>query len=128
MRHSNITATCPIDNQLVLDKDISLLNMANPTGKKISAKASTDKPSGKPPPGDRIFGLEASICLYEKEDGDETKKIEKTEILVVYYSNLAESKQKLIKSQFSYIDTFNHEGPMVINTMRDLTAEVFEHL
>ena len=38
------------------------------------------------------------------------------------------SKEKLIKSQFPYIDMFDHEGPVVINAMRDLTVGVFENL
>ena len=31
-------------------------------------------------------------------------------------------------SLVSYINTFDHEGTVVINVMRDLTAGVFEHL
>ena len=38
------------------------------------------------------------------------------------------SKQNLVKRQFPYIDTFDHEEPVVINAMRDLTVGVFEHL
>ena len=128
MRHSNITATRPIDNQLVLDKDISLLNTAKSISKKSSAKASSANNLVKPSPRDKSFGLEPAIRFYEIEDGDETEKGEKSEILVVYDSSLAESKQNLIKRQFPYIDTFDHEGPVVINTMHNLTSGVFEHL
>ena len=128
MRHSNITATRPIDNRLVLDNYISLLTMAKTISKKISVKASTAKPLGKPPPGDKTCGIEPDIRFYEIEDGDETEKGEESEILVVYDSSLAASKKNLVKRQFPYIDTFDHEGPVVINTMRNLTVGVFEHL
>ena len=128
MRHININATCPIDNQLVLDKDIFLLNMANPISKKISVKDSTTKPSDKPPPGYKTCGLDIAIRFYEIEDGDETEKVEEAEILFIYYSSLQASNQNLVKMQFPYIDTFNHEVPVVINTMRDLTSRLFEHL
>ena len=84
MRHSNITATCLIDNLLVLDSYICLLNMANPISKKSSVKASMDKPLGKPLPGDKTCGFEPDIRIYEIEDGDETEKGEEAEILVVY--------------------------------------------
>ena len=30
--------------------------------------------------------------------------------------------------QFPYTDTFNHEGPVVINSIHYLTVRVFEHL
>ena len=74
MRHCNITATRPIDNQLVLDKDISLLNMENYISKKISVKASVAKPLVKPPPGDKSLGLGTAIRFYDIEDRDETGK------------------------------------------------------
>ena len=51
--------------------------MANPISKKISVKASTAKPSGKPPPGDITYGIEPYIRFYEIEDGYETEKREK---------------------------------------------------
>ena len=128
MRHSTITATCPIDNRTVLDKDIYLLNMANPISMKISVKASTTMPLGKPLPGDKIFRLDPAIHFYEIEDRDESEKCEESEILVVYDSSLAASKQILFKRQFPCINMFNHEGPVVINAMHDLTVRLFEHL
>ena len=102
--------------------------MAKPISNKISVKASTAKPLGKPPPRDKTCGLEPYIRFYEIEDGDDTEKVEESEILVVYDSSLAASKKNLIKRQFPYIDTFDHEGPVVINVMRNLTVRVFEHL
>ena len=75
MWHSNITATRPIGNLLVLDKYISLLNIVKPISKKISVKASTAKPLVKPPPGDKTFGIVSDIRLYEIEDGDDTDKV-----------------------------------------------------
>ena len=74
MRHSNITATCTIDNRLVLDKYISLMTTAKTISKKRSVKDSEAKPSGKPQPGDKNVGLEPAISYYDIEDGDETGK------------------------------------------------------
>ena len=47
--------------------------MANTISKKISVKASADKPSGKPSPGDKTLGIEPDIRVYTIEDGDETE-------------------------------------------------------
>ena len=58
----------------MLDKEISLLTMDNTTSKKISVKDSSAKPSGKPPPGDKTFGIEPEIRFYAIEDCDETEK------------------------------------------------------
>ena len=125
MRHSNITITRPIDNRIVLDKDISLLNIEKSISKKSSVKSSEAKPSRKPPPRDKSLGLEPAIRFYDIEDIYETENGEEIEILVVYDSSLAESKQNLVKRQFPYIDTFDHEGPVVINDMQNLTVGVF---
>ena len=38
------------------------------------------------------------------------------------------SKKNLVKREFPYSNTFDHEGLAVVNTMRDLTSGVFEHL
>ena len=38
------------------------------------------------------------------------------------------SKQNLMKRKFPYIDTFDHNGPVVIGAMHNLTVGVFEHL
>ena len=40
------------------------------------------------------------------------KKENKAEILVVYDSIFAASKQNLVKRQFPYLNMFNHEGPV----------------
>ena len=82
--------------------------MANSISKKSSIKASTAKPSGKLPSGDKNCGLETAIRFYGIEDGDETEKGEESEILVIYYSSLVASKQNLVKKQFPYINTFDH--------------------
>ena len=102
--------------------------MSKSISKKISVNALAAKTLGKPQPGDNSFGLDLDIRFYDTEDGDETKKGEETEILVVYDSSLAASKQKFVKRQFPYIDTFDHGGPVVINVMRDLNVGVIEHL
>ena len=59
--------------------------------KKISVKASADKPLGKPAPRDKTFGFDPDIHLYDTDDGEEAGKGEETEILVVYDSSLAAS-------------------------------------
>ena len=102
--------------------------MANTISDKSSVKASEAKPSGKPPPGDKTFGLDPAIRFYSIEDRDKTEKGEESEILVVYDSSLTSSKQNLVKRQFPYIDMFDQEGPVVINAMRDLTVRVFNYL
>ena len=76
MWHGNITDTRPIDNPLLLDKDISLLNMENSVSNKISVKASASKTSAKPLPGDKNCWLEPDIRFYGIEDGDDTEKVE----------------------------------------------------
>ena len=82
MWHSNITATRTIDYRLVLDIDISILTMTKTISKKSSVKASTaktlDKPSGKPPPGDKTFGIEPAISFYVIEDSDDTEEGEES--------------------------------------------------
>ena len=57
--------------------------MAKTISKKSSIKASSAKTLGKPPPGDKTFGIEPVIRFYYIEDDDETEKVEETEILVV---------------------------------------------
>ena len=79
-------------------------------------------------PRDKTFFLDPAIRFYAIEYGDETEKEEEEEILVVYDSSLALSNQNLVKRQFPYINTFDHEGPVVISAMRNLTVGVFEHL
>ena len=67
MRYSNITATFPIENWLVLkgnmEKSVSLK----------STKDLTSNPNGKPPPGDKTLRLEPAIHFYEIEAGDKTE-------------------------------------------------------
>ena len=43
--------------------------------KKSSDKASVSKPLGKPPPGDKTFGIEPTIHFCAIEDVDETEKV-----------------------------------------------------
>ena len=102
--------------------------MVKTISKKIYVKSSAAKPSGKPLHGDKTFGIEPAICLYAIEYSDDTEKVEEAEILAVYKSSLVESKQNLVKMQFPYIDMFDHEVPVVIGAMRNLTVGFFEHL
>ena len=62
------------------------------------------------------------------EDSDETSEGEEAEILVVHDSSLLVSKQNLVKRKFLYIDMFDHEGPAVVNAMRELNAECLSTL
>ena len=75
MRHINITATRPVDNRLVFDKDISLLNMKKSISNKISFKASEANPLGNPPSGDKSCGIEPDIRFYDIEDVDDTETL-----------------------------------------------------
>ena len=102
--------------------------MENTISKKISAEASAAKPLVKPTPGDKSLGLDTDIWFYAIEDIDDHEEGEEVEIFVVYDSSLAASKQNLVKRKFTYIYTFDHEGPAFIIMMRDLTAVVCEHL
>ena len=79
-------------------------------------------------PGNKNLGIHPTICLYEIEDDDKTEEGEEKEIFVIQSSSLAASKQNLVKRKFHWIDTFDNEGPSVINAMHDLTVRVFEHL
>ena len=48
--------------------------MARSISRKSSVKASTDKPSGNTPTGDKTPGIEPSIRFYELEDSDNTEE------------------------------------------------------
>ena len=96
--------------------------MTKTISKKRYVKDSTSKPSGKPAPGDKTFGLEPEIRFYDIEDGGETEEGEESEIFIVYESSLAASKQNLVNRNFPYIVTFDDEGPLVISTMRNLSV------
>ena len=48
--------------------------MVKTVGKRNIAKASTAKPSGKPPPGGKSLGLDPAIRLYLIENGDNTEE------------------------------------------------------
>ena len=102
--------------------------MAKTISNKISVKASSAKPLGKPPTGVKNLGIDPAICFYAVEDGDETEEGEEAYIIFVYDSSLATSKQNLVKRKFPYIYIFYYDEPVVISTMRDITARVFDHL
>ena len=67
--------------------------MARYVSKRSSAEASTAKYLGNRPPVDKTLWLEPATRFYEIEDVYETEKGEEAEILVVYDSSLAASKQ-----------------------------------
>ena len=48
--------------------------MSKTISKKSYVIASADKPLGKPPPGDKIFGLEPEIRFYAIEDSEKTEE------------------------------------------------------
>ena len=102
--------------------------MANTISRKRSVNASSSKPLEKPQPGYKYFRLETEIRFYELEDIDNTEDGEEAQILITHDKSLVVSKQNLVKRKFPYIITFNHEGPVVLRTMCDLTCGVFEHL
>ena len=56
----------------MLDKDISFPNMEKSISKKNSVKDSASKPSGKTLPGDKFFGLDPDVLLYDIEDRYDT--------------------------------------------------------
>ena len=102
--------------------------MANTISNKSSVKASAAKSSGNPLLRDKTVELDPDIHFYAIENVDDTEEVEESEILAVYDSGLAASKQNLVKRKFNYINTFDHEKPAVISAMRDQTVGVFEHL
>ena len=102
--------------------------MANTISKEILVKDSAANPSGKPPPRDETLGLDPEIRFYAIYDTDETEEGEGSEILFIHNSNLAVSKQNLVKRNFPYINTFDHEGPALVSAMRDLIFWVIENL
>ena len=53
---------------------------------------------------------------------------EEAEILITHDKILVESKQNLVKRKCPCIDMFDHEGPVVVRAMRNLTSGVFNHL
>ena len=58
--------------------------MARSISKRNQAKASSAKPSDKPPPGDKTLGLEPDIHFYLIQDGDKTGEGEEIEILIIH--------------------------------------------
>ena len=73
-----------------------------------TVKASTTKPNGKTPPGDKYLGIEIYIRFYEIEDGDNNDEGKESEIIVIHNLSLMVSKQNLIRCKFPYIDTLYH--------------------
>ena len=102
--------------------------MEKTISKKISVNTSVAKPSVKPPPRDKNLGLETAIRFCDIEDSYKTEEGEEAEILVVHDSKCLVSKKKLVRRNFPYTNTFDHEGPAVVSAIRDLNVGVFEHL
>ena len=65
------------------------------------------------------------INFYALEDGDDTEEVKESEILVIHDSSLAAYNQKFVKRKFSFINTFDHEGPAEVSAMGNLTSRVF---
>ena len=101
---------------------------ARTISKRNSEKASTSKPSGNPPPGDKSLEIEPDIRFYKIEYDDKAEEGEDTEILTIQDKSLVTTKQNLVKTNFPHIDTFDHTGPTVVRTMRDLPGRVFDRL
>ena len=49
-----------------------------------TAKASTAKPNGKPPPVDKTLGIDPYTHFYEIEEFDNTEEGEEAEILFIH--------------------------------------------
>ena len=73
------------------------MKMARSIIKINPAKALTYNTLVNPLNGDKFVGIDTSIYLYEIEDGDKTKEVEESEILVICDLSLAAIDQKLIK-------------------------------
>ena len=58
--------------------------MAESIGKRNQAKASTAKPSGKPPPSDKSLWLEPDIRFCFVKEGYKTEYGEEAEILIIH--------------------------------------------
>ena len=97
--------------------------MGKTNSKKSYVKTSADKPTRKPPPGDKTPGLDPERRFYAIEDSDNTKEGEESEIIVFHDSSLAVFKKNLVNRKCPYINTFNNEGPTVASTMIDLTRD-----
>ena len=65
------------------------------------------------------------INFYALEDGDDTEEVKESEILFINDSSLAAYNQKFVKRKFSFINTFDHEGPAEVSAMGNLTIRVF---
>ena len=102
--------------------------MGKNTSKKISVKISAAQPSGNTPLGDKTWGIETAIKFYDIYDRDDTEEGEESEILVVHESSLTISKKNLVKRELPYIDTFDHEGPVAVSVIHNITIGIFEHL
>ena len=50
-----------------------------------TVNASTSKPNGKPPHGDKFPGIDPAICFNEIYNVDRTDEAEVSEILIMHY-------------------------------------------
>ena len=78
--------------------------------------------------GIKPVGLSQISASMKNNTEMRLKKGKNYKSFFVYNSSLGVSKQNLVKRQFPYIDTFDHEGPVVINAIRNLTVGVSEYL
>ena len=122
MQHSNITATRPFENLLVL-RNSKFPKILKTISNKRYVKASAANPTINPPPGHKTPGIETAIHFFDIEYGDKTEEVEEVEILVIHDSSLVLYKQNLFKRKFTYIDTFNHEVPAVVSDMFNCQLE-----
>ena len=127
MRHSNIDATHPIDIRLVL-KD---WNFSKTCVKQLVRKSQLrpQQPShwAGLRPGINSGDWAINLLLYIIRRWWDYRSIRSRNPCPPWLKPCSILK-KLVKTKFPHIDTFNHEGPAVVNAMRDLTSRVFEHL
>ena len=74
--------------------------MAKTISKKSSVKASSEKPSGKPLPGDKTFGIEPDIRFYAIEDRDNTENEKKQKSLLLTTQALRHISKTLSRGIF----------------------------
>ena len=96
--------------------------MSKIINRKISVKTSAYNPLGRPPPGNKTLGIEPVVLFHAIEDSENTEEEKEVEILVIYNIILTASNQNLVYRKFPYIDTFDNEGPTIVDAMCDLTV------
>ena len=109
--------------------------MANTNSQKNNRALTYNNTSGKPPPREKPLGL-SQRSTSTKWNFTPTKQ--KTVIILKKDNNpksllfmtqpLRQLRKTIVRKKLPPINTFNNQGPTVVNLMRDLTVGIFEHL